>query len=399
MDVLNVPDSAECHDLEFVSIYAIPEHMAATLFPGSHLSISSFLEFHTPSVTPASTPLPDIQQYFCSDLPHSTAGQNLLSLLPIPSEPIVTALVSMAPAAWDSGKRSVIYAHTDTTFTYPFWVIAFWERVMKEITPSRLKWQAARRFVEQQSCDPSEPTRSVASHFQRLLSMFPWQGDVCGFTDFSPIYTLAQFASRDWLCDTNINFALELVRRQIKSNNFLAPFHDILQTYFVAKLRAVFESHNQRSDYLSAGDCLQLRQVGQDVANGMLSIGMICFVHSNHWLALVIEGSSHTIFIGDSLGHEAPASLRHAVERWLAAHTPIPFEWKPLACTRQQDQYSCGIFAVNAIGHHFLPDTYPLVLSRTSALDVARMQLGVAVIDVHMHALSVSYSFLLWDSY
>ncbi|KAG1823327.1 hypothetical protein EV424DRAFT_1321185 [Suillus variegatus] len=254
-----------------------------------------------------------------------------------------------------------------------------------------MKWQAACRFVEQQS-HGLEPSCSVASVFQMQLSMLPWEGDVCGFMDYLPIHNLAQFASWGWLCDNNINFALELIHQQIKSSNVLAPFHDILQTYFINKLRTVFELHHQQ-DYFSADDCLHLRQVGQDVANGIKTVGMACFVHSNHWLSLVIDGSRHTIYFGDSFGHKAPDSIHHAVEWWLGLHTPISFKWNTLACTHQQDQYSCGILAVNAIAHHFLLQAYSLLISTHDELDAARMQIGIAIIDVHLHALSVSINY------
>ncbi|KAG2365094.1 hypothetical protein BDR07DRAFT_1556169 [Suillus spraguei] len=116
---------------------------------------------------------------------------------------------------------------------------------------------------------------------------------------------------------------------------------------------------------------------------------MTWFVHSNHWLSLVINSSSHLIYFGDSFGrHEAPDLIHHAVEWWLALHTSVLFEWQPLACTRQQDRYSCGILAINAIAHHFLPESYPLLSSTCDALDGAQMQIGVAVIDTHLHTLS-----------
>ncbi|KAG1734362.1 hypothetical protein EDD22DRAFT_787922, partial [Suillus occidentalis] len=136
-----------------------------------------------------------------------------------------------------------------------------------------------------------------------------------------------------------------------------------------------------------------LRQVGQDVADGIKTVGMACFVHSNHWLSLIIDGSHHTIYFGDSFGHEAPDLIHHAVKWWLGLHTPISFKWKALACTHQQDQYSCGILAVNAIAHHFHLQAYSLLISLTpDVLDAVRMQIGVSVIDIHLHTLSVGLS-------
>ncbi|KAG2365093.1 hypothetical protein BDR07DRAFT_1556161 [Suillus spraguei] len=270
-NTVKVHNHTEHHgDVAFMQIYSVPEHLAATLFPASDLPISAFVQFPIPSVTSApQAVLPNtIQQYFCLEHPHpSTIDHALLSSLPIPTEPIIMALVRAAPEAWNAGKRSVIYAHTDSTYRYPFWLIAFWDRIAKDIIPPLMKWQAAHRFVEQQ-LHASQANSSVASNFQMHLSMLPWEGNVCGFMDYSPISKLAQFASRSWLCDNNINFALELILRQIKSSIILAPFCDILQTYFTNKLRTTFEARHHK-DYFGADDCLQLREVGQDIANGM----------------------------------------------------------------------------------------------------------------------------------
>lgn len=121
---------------------------------------------------------------------------------------------------------------------------------------------------------------------------------------------------------------------------------------------------------------------------------MACFVQCNHWLSLVIDDSHHTIYFEDPFGHEAPDSIHHVVEWWLRLHMPISFKWKALACTRQQDQYLCGILAVNAIAHHFCPQAYSLlVLLTLNALDAMWMQIGVSVIDIHLHTLSIGLSY------
>ncbi|KAG1762241.1 hypothetical protein EV702DRAFT_1266998 [Suillus placidus] len=179
MDVIELHDNVE-HPGDYTSgtpMYSdIPESLTATLFPPSDLPISAFVEFAIPSVT--STPqasLPNIQQYFCMEPPHPIpAGHALLSSLPIPTKSIIAALIRMAPEARGTGKCSVTYAHTDSPYRYPFWVIAFWDKVAKDIIPPLTKWQAACHFVEQQSRG-MEPGRSVASVFQMQLSILPWE--------------------------------------------------------------------------------------------------------------------------------------------------------------------------------------------------------------------------------
>jgi hypothetical protein len=62
----------------------------------------------------------------------------------------------------------------------------------------------------------------------------------------------------------------------------------------------------------------------------------------------------------------------------VSQHISEPFEWGVLASTTQNDSFSCGILAENALGHEFLPDVYPLI--KTTEVSLARMELGLEVI-------------------
>ncbi|KAG1731396.1 hypothetical protein EDB19DRAFT_1912519 [Suillus lakei] len=215
MNTIEVHDDTKHHshaDVGFMQMYSIPEYLAITLFPASDLPISTFIKFVIPSITSThQAALPSIHQYLCLEPPHSSPIDHaLLSSLPIPIEPIITALIHVAPEAWGAGNCSIVYAHTNLMYRYPFWLIAFWDCVTKDIIPPLMKWQAACHFVEQHLHGP-EPSLSVASDFQAHLSMLPWEGNVSSFMDHSPISKLAQFASQSWLCNNNINFVLIVV--------------------------------------------------------------------------------------------------------------------------------------------------------------------------------------------
>jgi len=53
----------------------------------------------------------------------------------------------------------------------------------------------------------------------------------------------------------------------------------------------------------------------------------------------------------------------------------------PLPTTVQQDPISCGIFALNAISHHYLPHNSPLLQPNVISLACYRMELALDLLQ------------------
>ena len=81
----------------------------------------------------------------------------------------------------------------------------------------------------------------------------------------------------------------------------------------------------------------------------------------NHFMAIMIDIKSKTLFVGDSLGFWVPQEFVRMVEWWIYLYDPSGafngLQIEKLPCTTQSDGFSCGILAVNSLEHYFWPST------------------------------------------
>jgi hypothetical protein len=98
------------------------------------------------------------------------------------------------------------------------------------------------------------------------------------------------------------------------------------------------------------------------------SLGLIMHIHSNHWVALVIDFAHGLLLYGDPMGQTMPSIVEDTYNWWLGQHCNSTFDIKSLPCTLQDDTFSCGLLAVNALEHHFLPAEYPLIAKSAVAI-------------------------------
>ncbi|THU84606.1 hypothetical protein K435DRAFT_615267, partial [Dendrothele bispora CBS 962.96] len=83
-----------------------------------------------------------------------------------------------------------------------------------------------------------------------------------------------------------------------------------------------------------------------------------------HWVPLVIDGKHNRFLYGDSLqGQNAviPPKLLEALMSWKSCHSLLGFTTGILDITAQDDNYSCGPYALNALDHFVRPGVVELV--------------------------------------
>ncbi|KAG1883057.1 hypothetical protein F4604DRAFT_1677975 [Suillus subluteus] len=73
--------------------------------------------------------------------------------------------------------------------------------------------------------------------------------------------------------------------------------------------------------------------------------------------------------------------MKDILEWWTKHHSGHQFMVQPLGITHQQDIFSCGLLSFNALAHHFLPDSYPLI----NAMLVANGQLEMMLEVIEQH--------------
>jgi hypothetical protein len=66
---------------------------------------------------------------------------------------------------------------------------------------------------------------------------------------------------------------------------------------------------------------------------------------------------------------------------WFSEHNEHEFEWVPMDITKQEDQYSCGLLAVNALTHLLDPKKFDLMDAK--AVDAKHINTLFRVISQH----------------
>ncbi|KAH7905604.1 ribonuclease H-like domain-containing protein [Hygrophoropsis aurantiaca] len=124
---VEVFDTKSATELFFATTGKITPDLRSQILPDANLSVPTFSSFPIPSLCAPETTYPPVNFYFTDDNPNCTAlvESDFISSLRtrvIPGTTIIAQLLEHAPAAWQNGSRSVVYAHIDDTITktYPF---------------------------------------------------------------------------------------------------------------------------------------------------------------------------------------------------------------------------------------------------------------------------------------
>jgi hypothetical protein len=100
----------------------------------------------------------------------------------------------------------------------------------------------------------------------------------------------------------------------------------------------------------------------------------------------VLDFRAKTIWYGDSLQWEIEPKLRSVLEWWTEEHGSVRFTYQRLPITHQNDSFSCGLLAWNALAHFFLPFHRPLI----DPADVVMERLRVLLCICERHHKNVS---------
>jgi hypothetical protein len=138
----------------------------------------------------------------------------------------------------------------------------------------------------------------------------------------------------------------------------------------------------------TADKCKQLLQVENDIVKGHVDSITGALYLPNHWTSLIITFNPPKILYGDSLGGSMPLAKSSSFRRWIChmlsrSGKAIPesdISIYPLATTIQQDSNSCGLLALNAIEHHYLPDS-PLLQPDIISVAYYRMEIALQLLQ------------------
>ncbi|KZT31349.1 hypothetical protein SISSUDRAFT_1067832 [Sistotremastrum suecicum HHB10207 ss-3] len=199
-----------------------------------------------------------------------------------------------------------------------------------------------------------------------VLGRYPWQVylriSLNGLYSLEAlVYELTSYLGDQRLSGQHIRQLTELASSHIRktSQSLSIPIH-IADLEFLDSLMAAFKRPEQ---YSSERKFASLRAVGEDVQlEDITKIGGIMHVNGNHYTAYVLDTKHHTLMYGDSGGDSIPEAEKNALKWWFELHTGASERLKlvPLEIGSQDDATSCGIVALNALLHYFLPSQFPL---------------------------------------
>ncbi|KAF9003530.1 hypothetical protein BDQ17DRAFT_1241955 [Cyathus striatus] len=237
---------------------------------------------------------------------------------------------------------------------YPPWVISYWHKASHILVLKR-KWSRAKAFLlKHRGSRGSSDRYSICNEVLHMLSNIIWSGDISGLSS-GPIDSLTTYLSQSWFYSNHISQQLELLHVDLLRSGLDAS-HEILDD-FVFSL--VLRFYQDRSSGVYSGtdkSCWHQWRIGSELASGICKVACgVANVDNQHWIAIAINSNQKAIFYGDSLNDGNP-ELVDALKWWMKIHTGADFKLFNMPITQQHDNFSCGVFALNAACAFVLPD-------------------------------------------
>ena len=213
------------------------------------------------------------------------------------------------------------------------------------------------------------------------LSCFPWNGSNCTVHDMELLLT-----------DTSLSdFHIESTLTRISHHHDhtgaeVSDHHTFLPTF---DLDSIVDAYKRLQTGLLGVKRAQLLEVENEIISGNIeSVGGVLHL-PNHWTSLVISFRPPRILYGDSLGSPMPSERVLPYKRWVSymlsrVGTPMPvsdISVYPLATGVQTDSILCGLFALNSISHHYLPQGFPILQHGPLSLPQYRMELALELLQ------------------
>jgi hypothetical protein len=374
----------------------IPPEIRGALLPGPGLSVSQFMDFPLPNISPNSvTNSVNITDYLSDSTPDLKLDQKLLRNLPLPGRAVLEKIHEHLGHLADLCQqkyRSVQYAHlpqSSRLTKLPVWVFVYWVEVFLLRKHVREPWTKAEEWLRsQRNRFRAGAKRDLCDKASRALLTLPWAGNVHGFSDDSPTAKLATYLSRQWLGSVHMDQQFDMLRRDVIRSIADAKC-EIMDTSFFIKLCQVYRERLQKPYHAETPGARRLWRVGEELAAGIRTkVGGGGNINSNHWISYILQIDSTQInfLYGDSFGSEPPNDVAAAFKWWITTHVKYQYLHRKLAISPQTDSHSCGVLSPNAVAHFVLPENVELVAEKDA--DEARIALFVRVTTWDLESVS-----------
>jgi hypothetical protein len=278
-------------------------------------------------------------------------------------EILLERLENAAENADDQEKpKSLVYplpTATSPNIRLPLWVLEYWRKVhvvllQKDFWSPAVTWLKLKKNHE----------------VVNALRQVPWNYRTTDkeLNNALDISDLALFCSEQWLRSAQMDTMSAVLNNQLESHQIQASvqpnnfFQKLLTSYRFAKDTYSTDKSNNF-----------IRELAKDMKSGTVPITCTAIAvrltgfgvilpegqetPSNHWCALIINITQHTLHYGDPMGSPPPAELVSVMAWWLGLSFAESFKLETLPITRQADSFSCSILTINALSHYFFPSS------------------------------------------
>lgn len=362
----------------------IPAEYQRCLLPIPQLSIMKLLRFPLALPVSAAQDL-TADAFFSTDEPNATEEQcKSLNREALPAKEDLERLMIGMAGKIGGGAKSVIFAHTTFNHTrYPLWVISFWQKVsdIHDLFPN---WFDSQRWLELGTFHmKSAESRMALERVYAQLDMIPWSGILHGFSGTPSVHTLTSYLGNEWLTDEHIEQQLHLLRERLTPQQRTGVF--VPNVFFPSSLLMAYNS--RESVPYSSSKNNWLRDYGRALSEGHFGKMMsVANINNNHWVAYMVDTSTSTLFIGDSMSDKSEPELISLIHWWLSQHG-LTLKNSRMPIGAQVDGDACGIYAINAVHHQLNPDV-PLMTHKQ--VRYHRMKTFSEVVDYSLRRAFVS---------
>ncbi|RXW18423.1 hypothetical protein EST38_g7441 [Candolleomyces aberdarensis] len=345
------------------------------LLPPQNLSISDLIHGNISIIQVAGDAISTKPEDYVVEKPPDVVTPAAIICIPAPECSIVDSLEDYLQSKHHTDIISIRCAHLSarSSPSLPVDVVSFWKGAA-EAEKAQIAWKNAYNYLMEQGWSVMDVVD--------MLDQVAWSGKVKGFSRNGTVekVELAGLASAKWLKDDHISMALDVLRLEIEEGMEGVGTTFFQSVWFFKILRGGYAEQEQ---YTNSRTYQWVRNYGHRMAVGSIQyLGLILHQGSNHWTAAVIDVESSTIQFGDSLGGGIPQEVKTILLWWTMFHTGKEFNISALPIGEQNDSFSCGVFAWNALATYFLPARYKIATSKTVVahrIDLLRKMLMIHI--------------------
>jgi len=366
----------------------LPEDIRQDWLPLDGQSVPHLFQFtRYPPQNMVYSNYPDLSQLLHRERVTNFHPQNLLQLGPPPPQLSDHYRTAIRAAPFTIHSLTLVPT-SGYPIRVPVWILDYWQEIRRAMGYQH-DWK--RVLVWLREVSESRSMVEICDQVMAGLSYFPWNGGNCSVHDMVSLLT------DSWLSDFHIDYALTKISHHYHDCHGAeaSNSHIFLSVSMLGLIATAYRGgvhHGRAADKTD-----QLLEVENKIICGHIKSAAGVLHLGNHWTSLVITFKPPRIFYGDSLANPMPPNKASAFQQWIfhmLSRSQHQVEISdiclfPLATTIQKDPNSCGLFALNAIGHHYLQQDS--LLLQPDSLSVVQSRMEIALKLLHDGSVSLFF--------